>query len=231
MHGAASIGRALVPALAAMAAALLAPALGLDFRLADALYAWRSRGWPMDDGMLATSILHEGSRAFVGAVWVSLSAWLAWAWRQPEWRGQRRAMACLLASVLVSTLLVSWLKSRTNMDCPWDLSRYGGMRDYVGLFETRPPRMPDGRCFPAGHASGGYAWMALYFYLLAVRPAWRLRGLTMGIALGLVLGIAQQLRGAHFLSHDLWTAGLCWAVAVGVHALAGQPLRAERSNS
>ena len=27
-------------------------------------------------------------------------------------------------------------------------------------------------------------------------------------------GGIQQLRGAHFLSHDLWTLGICWLVAV-----------------
>jgi membrane-associated PAP2 superfamily phosphatase len=31
-----------------------------------------------------------------------------------------------------------------------------------------------------------------------------------------VFGIDQQLRGAHFLSHDLFTAMICWAVALGL---------------
>jgi membrane-associated PAP2 superfamily phosphatase len=30
-------------------------------------------------------------------------------------------------------------------------------------------------------------------------------------------GIAQQFRGAHFLSHDLWTAMICWTVAFGLY--------------
>ena len=30
------------------------------------------------------------------------------------------------------------------------------------------------------------------------------------------IGIAQQLRGAHFMSHDLWTAGICWVAAASV---------------
>jgi membrane-associated PAP2 superfamily phosphatase len=25
-----------------------------------------------------------------------------------------------------------------------------------------------------------------------------------------VLGLGQQLRGAHYMSHTLWTASLCW---------------------
>ena len=27
---------------------------------------------------------------------------------------------------------------------------------------------------------------------------------------GLALGLAQQMRGAHFMSHTLWSAWLCW---------------------
>jgi membrane-associated PAP2 superfamily phosphatase len=142
-----------------------------------------------------------------------------------RWRAWRRPLACLALSVLLSTLLVAWIKSWSNVDCPWDLVRYGGQHAYVDLFAARLAQPSTGRCFPAGHASAGYAWMAAYFLLLAVRPAWRRYGLSAGIVLGLAFGFAQQLRGAHFLSHDLWSAALCWLVAVAVHAAAQQPLQ------
>jgi membrane-associated PAP2 superfamily phosphatase len=32
------------------------------------------------------------------------------------------------------------------------------------------------------------------------------------MVIGFVLGISQQIRGAHFMSHTLWTAWLCWTV-------------------
>ena len=82
-------------------------------------------------------------------------------------------------------------------------------------------RMPRAACFPAGHASAGYAWMALYFFFLATRPQWRWLGLAVGIVLGLLFGVVQQLRGAHFLSHDLWTAVICWSCALGGYLLYG----------
>ncbi|WP_210763428.1 hypothetical protein [Xanthomonas hydrangeae] len=34
-------------------------------------------------------------------------------------------------------------------------------------------------------------------------------------------GGVQQLRGAHFLSHDLWTAMICWCTALAVFRMAG----------
>jgi len=57
----------------------------------------------------------------------------------------------------------------------------------------------------------------LYFFFLNAGPHLRWRGLAIGIAAGVVFGIAQQLRGAHFLSHDLWTAAICWTTAVGLY--------------
>ena len=31
-----------------------------------------------------------------------------------------------------------------------------------------------------------------------------------GLVIGISFGLAQQLRGAHFLSHDVWSAAICW---------------------
>jgi membrane-associated PAP2 superfamily phosphatase len=124
----------------------------------------------------------------------------------------------VVASVTLATLAVSLLKSLTRMDCPWDLLRYGGTRPFIGMFEARHGLAASG-CFPAGHASAGYAWVALYFAALAARPAWRWAGLAIGLAGGALFGVSQQLRGAHFLSHDLWSLATCWLVALALYLL------------
>ena len=36
------------------------------------------------------------------------------------------------------------------------------------------------------------------------------------LAVGIFLGLSQQLRGAHYLSHTLWSAWLCWTVGLAV---------------
>ncbi|MEG2636556.1 MAG: hypothetical protein RSA09_08515, partial [Acinetobacter sp.] len=46
-----------------------------------------------------------------------------------------------------------------------------------------------------------------WFYLLAA------------LILGFVMGWAQMMRGAHFLSHNLWTAWVIWLVNVLTYAL------------
>jgi membrane-associated PAP2 superfamily phosphatase len=191
----------------------------LDWRIAHALYAWEGYRWILKHAFVTETLLHRLGHDLSLAAWLGvLLVWLT-ALRRDALAGWRRPLGYLLLSVLLSTLLVAALKSATGMDCPWDIDGLGGARPYLGLFDPRPTGLPDAACFPAGHASGGYAWMALYFFFRMTRPALRLYGLSIGATVGAVFGVAQQLRGAHFLSHDLWTAALCWAVAFGLFSL------------
>ncbi|KAF1690284.1 hypothetical protein CSC64_11565 [Pseudoxanthomonas koreensis] len=211
----------------AVLGALLAWAVGGgDQLLADRIYAWGGHGWPLRRAWLTDTVIHVHGRNLNAAAWLVLAMAWSGAMASRAWRPWRRPLGYLLLATLLSCLVVAWTKSWTNMDCPWDLARYGGQRQFVGLFELRPLGMSRGRCFPSGHASAGYAWLALYFFLMAVAPRWRWIGLAAGIAGGLVFGISQQLRGAHFLSHDIVTAGVCWSIALGLYATMlwpGQP--------
>jgi membrane-associated PAP2 superfamily phosphatase len=33
-----------------------------------------------------------------------------------------------------------------------------------------------------------------------------------------VFGVVQQMRGAHYMSHTLWTAWICWTVTFAIDA-------------
>ena len=205
--------------LSAFVAALAIATLGHGDRwLADLAYGLEGHAWTLRHAYLTERVVHVmGRDASVVAWLLILAAWLA-TFGSPRWRRWRRPLAYLLLATLLSVSLVACIKLWSNMDCPWDLLRYGGTRPRVGLFDLRPAGLARGHCFPAGHASGGYAWLALYFFFLVVRPAWRWAGLALGAGLGLVFGVSQQLRGAHFLSHDLWALAICWNTALALHA-------------
>ncbi len=206
-----------LPLLAFAAAISFIAWLQLDWSLAHRIYAWEGYRWVLKKAFFTESLLHRSGHDLSVVAWVgALVAWLM-SLKRESLQAWRKPLGYLLLSVLLATLLVSWVKSWSNMDCPWDIKGLGGTRPYVALFAARPAWLPDGRCFPAGHASGGYAWMALYFFFLMIRPHLRWRGLAIGVGVGVLFGIAQQFRGAHFISHDLWTAMICWAVAFGLY--------------
>lgn len=190
-----------------------------DLWLADRLYAMEGHAWTLQNGYVTQDLLHAAGRQASKDVWFALALVLAISLFARPLKQWRRPLAYLLVATLLSTAAVGLLKRWTNMDCPWDLLRYGGDKAYYGLFTHRPSMLGHAKCFPAGHASAGYAWMALYFFFLAARPRWRWWGLGFALALGLVFGIAQQLRGAHFLSHDVCALVVCWLVALGLHRL------------
>ncbi|GGK14247.1 membrane protein [Luteimonas terricola] len=200
---------ALLPwALLPAALAALAHGSTIDTALADTLFAWEGHRWALADNPIARGLLHDAGQMASKLAWLGVV--LAWAATHAVgcWRRHRQPLARLAVSVLVATALVATLKQLMAVHCPWDLVRYGG---------TAMAGDGGGACFPAGHAAAGYAWLALAF--VPATPSRRRIGLAAGLGAGLVFGIDQQLRGAHFLSHDLWSAALCWMVAVVVAGL------------
>lgn len=215
-----------------LSAALLLSGLlmgaGLDQWLADQVYRLQGHRWTWQDAWLASDLLHRGGRRLstLGVKAIAALCLLAWLCASLDARAERLRwpLLYLLLAGSLGAAAVSLLKHLTNMDCPWSLLRYGGSQEFFGLFEARPPGMARGVCFPAGHASAGYAWVSLYFFALMVRPAWRWRALSLGLAAGAVFGLTQQLRGAHFLSHDLWSLTICWLVSLAFYLLWQQRL-------
>lgn len=183
---------------------------GGDMAIADLLYRLEGNHWALKDAWWTSHLVHRVGKwmSTAGALVVLFAAIRAWRTPVHPWRWP---LLALVGSVALSTGLVSMFKHLTHMDCPWDLTRYGGTHAFYGLLESRGG-VPASGCFPAGHASAGYAWVALYFFALAIAPRWRWAALAAGLLVGALFGISQQLRGAHFLSHDLWSLAVCWIV-------------------
>ena len=209
----------LIPVVATLIASALLIGFRGDFLIADLVYASQGHAWILKNSWVTTALIHEAGKTASAVAW--LMVLLAWVWSLVDGRlvRWRRPLVYLVVTTLIAGLMISALKAITGMDCPWDLQRYGGGQPFVGLFQVRPPGMPAARCFPSGHASAGYAWVTLYFFFLMVRPRLRWIGLAAALLVGATFGFSQQLRGAHFMSHDLWTAMVCWLVALGGYCL------------
>jgi membrane-associated PAP2 superfamily phosphatase len=149
-------------------------------------------------------------------LFIALTALAAWAlsFRIESLRRWRRAALFLCLSIALGSGAVALAKATTNRHCPWDMERYGGMVPYTKLFEGEPPGCGRGVCFPAGHASAGFSLMPAYFIFYRTSRRRARAVLAAGAAIGLVFGLSQVARGAHFLSHNLWTAAFCWFIGL-----------------
>lgn len=186
---------------------------GVDFIWAHILYQWQGGSWQLQHHWLTEQVLHHCVRSINQMViLVLIGAYLYRLFRVKN-DLKTQALGVLILSLLACFLCISLLKRLIPMECPWDLQQFGGLKPYIGLFQARPSSMPGTECFPAGHASIGFAWISLYFYYQNVNPFYRITALVAALCLGVGLGFVQQLRGAHFVSHDIASALICWGIA------------------
>ena len=191
-------------------------ASGLDLVLAH--WFGTAPGFALRDHWLFTTVLHEGARRLSWLLVVGLSLAVWWpvgVLRQLD-RWQRLQ---LVVSILLGLALVVAIKRISSTSCPWDLAEFGGLARYVSHWRFGLVDGGGAHCFPAGHASAGFAFVGGYFVLRDRAPRAARIWLATALTAGLVLGVSQQMRGAHFMSHTLWTAWLCWTVAWACHSL------------
>lgn len=197
--------------LAAMSMAALAALLLWDFSGADlqmAHLAGDARGFDLRGHWLLSGLAHDGVKRLTWVIVLALCA-AVW-WPVGPWRNLSMSRRLELATLpLLAGLLISTLKSFSLTSCPWDLNEFGGIAQYLSHWKLLPDGGP-GRCFPGGHASNGFSFLAGYFVFRDSHPALARRWLAGALATGLLLGLVQQWRGAHFMSHTLWTGWLCW---------------------
>ncbi|QYJ75361.1 phosphatase PAP2 family protein [Shewanella sp. FJAT-52076] len=184
------------------------------FRLEGGVHSWPLRYW-----WLTEKVLHTGGRDLVVLASVLLLALTVTAALSQRYKPYLRGFLYLLCSVALSVMLVRWGKSLTQVNCPWDLTLFGGKYPHVPFPASMEGPGFGGQCFPGGHSSGAFAWVALYYFAMAYFPRWRWRVLASVLAVGAVFALTQELRGAHFLTHDITSLLLSWLVATLLYPL------------
>ncbi len=192
--------------------------LDADRWLAERFFVDVASGHWLGEGTFwADTLLHRWGRNFARLLGVAGIVALLLSWRLPRLRVHRRMLAYFVACMAVVPMLVGGLKLATNVDCPRDLQGYGGDRPYVELFDDRPNGLPRAACFPGAHSSSAFALFCLYFIGLAYSRRMAMMGLSAALVLGAVFSLDQQARGAHFVSHDLWSAAIAWGICYGFY--------------
>lgn len=118
---------------------------------------------------------------------------------------------------LLCALAISLLKHQSRVSCPWNFAEFGGSAHELAHLSLAAWRGGGdggpGHCFPAGHVSNAFALVGGTFALRTVSMRASRLWLASVCGIGFVLGVTQLLRGAHFPSHSLWTAWICWTLS------------------
>jgi len=109
-------------------------------------------------------------------------------------------------------LVNSLLKENWGRPRPHQLEQFGFSKSYL------PPLMPgvpgDGKSFPCGHSSVGYALSAFFLIWLRRRPRLAAAALLVAVGLGTLVGIGRMTAGDHFLSDILWSGVIVYGLAL-----------------
>jgi membrane-associated PAP2 superfamily phosphatase len=192
---------------------------GLDRILAHALFYDPVHRWLGEGagGWWAHGVIHNGGRWLARTVaGTALVLWTG-SFLSVRMRHWRRSAGFVFISMAAAVLIVGGLKLVTNVDCPWDLAEFGGDRPYFGLFAARPHGLPTAQCFPGAHSSSGFALVCFYFVYRDRSRRIAAAALVGALAVWAVFAIAQEARGAHFLSHDLASLAVVWFVQLGLY--------------
>lgn len=191
---------------------------GLD--LAVSRWFGTSAGFAWTGHWLVGRVFHDAAKLIAWPLFLllALGVWRPLPFMRGLSRGQRlwwtlTTLGCLL--------LISLLRRHSATSCPWELQEFGGtLAAYVPHWNFLRTDGGPGQCFPSGHASTAFAFLAGWPALRAVSPRAARVWLILTVALGLALGWVQVMRGAHFVSHSLWTGWICAAATMASYRLA-----------
>jgi membrane-associated PAP2 superfamily phosphatase len=195
----------------------------LDLTIARWFFDDVRRVFPLTNEWLLKTVLHDAARTASAVAALALLGLTGTSWvtsRPRAVSAHRVALLYVSIATLMAAALVGTFKHFSSHACPWDLAIFGGSAVYHALFGAYSAAPNVDGCFPAAHPLAGYAWLAVGFalYPLSRRRAWQ--AWLAAFALGTLFGAVQIARGAHFLSHVLWSAWVAWAVNVALLASA-----------
>jgi membrane-associated PAP2 superfamily phosphatase len=207
-----------LPVLFAAFLVWIYPKMSWDYDLIAPYFDAVQQRFFLKDDYFLDNIMHGKLKMGLQAIAAALVILWAASWKLARLRPHRRRLMWLCVGIVLTTLTVTLLKRVSGHACPWDLARYGGQATELSLFGQLPAGEIVNGCLPGGHASGGYALLVFYFGFLVDKPRWAKAALCVALVFGTAMGWSQMMRGAHFLSHNLWTLWVVWVVLLAWYA-------------
>lgn len=186
-----------------------------DILLQDDFYNYSTHKWILDWGLEPYKfIFYDGIKKLLIAFAISLLIALVFFRKTKIVNDYKRGLIIVILSAIFVPLIASSIKANTNMPCPKDEVRYGGVYPRTAVWQNYSQDFKlhheKSKCWPAGHASGGFALLSLIF-LFHKRKSKIIAGTT-AMVIGWSMGLYKMVIGDHFLSHTVITMILAWLI-------------------
>ena len=180
----------------------------IDLLIQDRAYDFMYHEWLIDEYKhdKLGIIFYKGIKYFDMVLGILLFISLLLSFIIIDFKQIRKPVLILLLSLAIVPFMIASAKEVTNVYCPKQLAMYDGVEPFVRIIDNYPvgfKQKRPGRCFPAAHATAGFALMALYFCFDDKKS--KMMGLFTGASLGWIAGLYQMLRGQHFFSHTVFS--------------------------
>lgn len=186
----------------------------LDIFVQNFFYNFETKNWIIDkDEPILKFFFYDGIKALLILLGVAIFLSLVFLRKKRLVQEYKKGLIIVLLSAILVPLLIGSLKAITNTPCPCNIVHFNGTYPENKVFDSYPTdfvQKSKVKCWPAGHASGGFALMALFF--LFKTPKNQKRALIGALIIAWSMGTYKMLLGDHFLSHTIITMIMAWLI-------------------
>ncbi len=167
------------------------------------------------DNMILKFFFYKLPKYIIAIYGVFMILWLIKLRYYKESIELQKKLLFLILILIFTPLTVAILKHYSPIYCPNFIEEFGGEKLYISPFDMFNGVIffhHTGKCFPAGHASGGFALISLYFVIPSkVLKIW---SLLFSLSLGWIMGIYQIAKGTHYLSDTIVTLAIAYLLCI-----------------
>ena len=186
----------------------------LDIFVQNFFYNFESKVWLIDkDEPILKFFLYDGMKVFLILIAVAILFSLVFLRKKKLIQEYKKGLIIVLLSAIFIPLMIGSLKAISNTPCPCNIVNFNGVYPDIKVFDSYPKdfvQPSKAKCWPAGHASGGFALMALFF--LFKTPINQKKALIGALIVGWSMVTYKMLLGDHFLSHTIITMIMAWLI-------------------
>jgi len=188
----------------------------VDIWVENLFYNFHTHSWLIDrDNAVLKIIFYTGIKKVLIVIAVLMLLSLLVFRNNKIIKEYKKGLMIVVLSAIFVPVVVGGLKAVTNTPCPKNTDIYGGVYPEVKVLESYPKNFHQKKkikCWPAGHASGGFALLSLFF--LFKSPKNKKRAIILAMIVGWSMGLYKMMIGDHYLSHTIVTMLLAWLIII-----------------